>query len=253
MTEKEWTQVLARAAWGEKPLPDWIEKPPPTRPVFLTEDAWLACDDPRTMLLYLQSQTSDRKLRLFAVACCRVIWDLLPGEDCREKVELAEQFADGIGNYEALGRPYKTGYPIGRGLSVEAWRKGYASFACAAAARESAWEAATHAITYATKARSYPGESRYGRPQATLLREIVGNTFGHPFRPVLFSPSWRTDTAVALARQMYESRDFSAMPILADALQDAGCDHADILGHCRGTNQVHVWGCWVVDLVLGKS
>lgn len=64
---------------------------------------------------------------------------------------------------------------------------------------------------------------------------------------------WRTDTAVALARQMYDSRDFGAMPILADALQDAGCDGEDILSHCRDPKQVHVRGCWVVELVLGKE
>jgi hypothetical protein len=81
-----------------------------------------------------------------------------------------------------------------------------------------------------------------------LLRECVGN----PFRPVTFSPSWRTDTAVSLARGMYESRDFSAMPILADALQDAGCENEDVLSHCRDEKQVHVRGCWVVDLVLNK-
>ncbi|MBN9118355.1 MAG: hypothetical protein J0I06_04200 [Planctomycetes bacterium] len=79
------------------------------------------------------------------------------------------------------------------------------------------------------------------------------DVFGNPFRPVTFSPGWRTDTAALLARTMYDSRDFSAMPILADALQDAGCDNTDILSHCRETNQVHVRGCWVVDLVLGKA
>jgi hypothetical protein len=51
---------------------------------------------------------------------------------------------------------------------------------------------------------------------------------------------------------MYESRDFTAMPILADALQDAGCDNEQILGHCRGPG-LHMRGCWVVDLVLGKQ
>jgi ankyrin repeat protein len=71
-------------------------------------------------------------------------------------------------------------------------------------------------------------------------------------RPVTFAPQWRTDAAVALARQMYESHDFGAMPILADALQDAGCDNADILDHCRSPGP-HVRGCWVVDLVLGKE
>jgi hypothetical protein len=55
---------------------------------------------------------------------------------------------------------------------------------------------------------------------------------------------------VALARAMYEAREFSAMPILADALQDAGCDNEVVLSHCRATNQIHVRGCWVVDRVL---
>ncbi|MBP3958436.1 hypothetical protein J8F10_24575 [Gemmata sp. G18] len=81
------------------------------------------------------------------------------------------------------------------------------------------------------------------------MRDIFGPL---SFRSVIFSPSWRTSTAVALASQMYESRDFSAMPILADALQDAGCDSAEVLDHCRGLGP-HVRGCWVVDLVLGKE
>jgi hypothetical protein len=87
-----------------------------------------------------------------------------------------------------------------------------------------------------------------GAAQAELVRDI----FGNPFRSVSFDPAWRTGTAVALASQMYESRDFGAMPILADALQDAGCDNEDILTHCRGPGP-HVRGCWVVDLVLGKE
>jgi hypothetical protein len=85
--------------------------------------------------------------------------------------------------------------------------------------------------------------------QANLLRDI----FGDPSRPVTFSPFWRTDTAVTLARQMYDARDFSAVPILADALQDAGCDSDDVLSHCREVGGTHVRGCWVVDLVLGKE
>jgi hypothetical protein len=84
--------------------------------------------------------------------------------------------------------------------------------------------------------------------QGKIIRDVIGN----PFRPVTFSQSWRTDTAVSLARMMYDARDFSAMPILADALQDAGCDNEDILDHCRGPGP-HVQGCWVVDLVLGKE
>jgi hypothetical protein len=81
-----------------------------------------------------------------------------------------------------------------------------------------------------------------------LLRDL----FGNPFRPVTFSPEWRTDTVLALARGMYVSRDASALPILADALQEAGCDNEDILRHCRSEGP-HVRGCWVCDLVLGKA
>ncbi|MBA4190361.1 MAG: hypothetical protein C0467_20430 [Planctomycetaceae bacterium] len=83
----------------------------------------------------------------------------------------------------------------------------------------------------------------------TLLRDIIGN----PFRPTTLSSAWWSDTAVSLAKHIYESRDFSAMPILADALQDADCDNDDVLNHCRDPQQVHVRGCWVVDLVLGKN
>ena len=84
--------------------------------------------------------------------------------------------------------------------------------------------------------------------QADIVRDI----FGNPLRPFALTSEWRTDIAVSLARQMYELRDFGAMPILADALQDAGCDNPDILDHCRGPGP-HVRGCWVVDRVLGKE
>jgi hypothetical protein len=84
------------------------------------------------------------------------------------------------------------------------------------------------------------------RDLAITVRDI----FGNPFRPVSFDPAWRTDTAVTLARGMYDSRDFTAMPILADALQDAGCEDEQVLHHCRDATAPHVRGCWVCDLVL---
>ena len=93
-----------------------------------------------------------------------------------------------------------------------------------------------------------PDTAEWLHSQSHRLRDVVGN----PFRPVAFAPEWLTSDVLALARQMYESRDFGAMPILADALQDAGCDNTDVLNHCRGDGP-HVRGCWVVDLVLGKS
>jgi hypothetical protein len=92
-----------------------------------------------------------------------------------------------------------------------------------------------------------PDPATERRAQAAILRDIF-----NPFRPVSVDPEWLTSTVVSLARQMYESRDFSTMPILADALQDAGCDNADILNHCHSDGP-HVRGCWVVDKLLSKS
>jgi len=90
---------------------------------------------------------------------------------------------------------------------------------------------------------------RYGEFAVTsLLREIIGS----PFRPVRVAPRWLTSPVVTLAATMYESREFTPMPILADALEEAGCDNPDVLTHCRGPGP-HVRGCWVVDLILGKS
>ncbi len=84
--------------------------------------------------------------------------------------------------------------------------------------------------------------------QARLLRDLLGN----PFRPVTIDPAWRTSTVLALADGIYQEKAFDRMPILADALQDAGCDNEAMLDHCR-SEEPHVRGCWVVDLLLGKS
>lgn len=83
-----------------------------------------------------------------------------------------------------------------------------------------------------------------------VTRDLDG--FVNPLCPVVFRPEWRTSTVVGLADQMYKSGEFSAIPILADALEDAGCDNDDILSHCRGDGS-HVRGCWVVNLILGKE
>jgi hypothetical protein len=83
--------------------------------------------------------------------------------------------------------------------------------------------------------------------QSQLLHDIIGN----PFCSAAVDPRWHTSSVLGLARAMYDSRDFVAMPILADALEEAGCDNADVLTHCRGSGP-HVRGCWVVDLILGK-
>jgi hypothetical protein len=96
-----------------------------------------------------------------------------------------------------------------------------------------------------------PGRYSDADPLVAHHAILIRDVFGNPFRPVAFDPAWRTSAAVGIAQTMYESRDFAVMPILADALEDAGCDSPDVLAHCRGDGP-HVRGCWVVDLVLGK-
>ena len=102
----------------------------------------------------------------------------------------------------------------------------------------------------------YQQAAMHGRVEDALAAHhppLIRDIFGTPSRSrVRAKPTWLTDTVVTLARQMYDSRDFTPVPILADALQDAGCDNADVLDHCRGDGP-HVRGCWVVDLLLGKS
>jgi hypothetical protein len=87
--------------------------------------------------------------------------------------------------------------------------------------------------------------------QASLLRDI----FGTSLRAVVIDPTWLTwrgHTIPKLAQAIYDECAFDRLPILADALEDAGCDNADILNHCRQPGE-HVRGCWVVDALLGKS
>jgi hypothetical protein len=219
----------------------------------MTEQEWLAATDPMPMLEFLRRKVSDRKLRLFAVACCRRLWHLLPHELSRNAVDVAERLADGFAT-SAEQRAAALARPVGGG----GWSFG--------AAVCTAGEPAIHAVMSVGDAQllatagtpsHLQGErnpvwtravyDEAGR-QVPLLRDIIGN----PFRPVTLDPAWVTSTVTALARGMYESRDFCAMPILADALQDAGCDNQDILNHCRDGGP-HVRGCWVVDLVLGKQ
>jgi hypothetical protein len=86
------------------------------------------------------------------------------------------------------------------------------------------------------------------RWQSTVLRCI----FGNPFRPASRTDAWQTANVVAIARAIYHEGSFDRLPILADALEEAGCTDADLLAHCRGPDP-HVRGCWVVDLLLGKE
>lgn len=213
----------------------------------VTEAEWLASDDPVLLLAILEpwaadEVVTDRQLRLFACACSRRLWHQLSPRR-RKDVELAERFVDGQASGEEV---------TARRRAIHRAKKGWDSTAEPAIARwcildgngyggpdDYRWELLT--------ALRAPHEVEELASQAALVRDIVGN----PFRRVAFDPAWRTATVVALAAGVYEERASERLPILADALQEAGCEEAQILGHCRGPGP-HVRGCWVIDMVLGK-
>jgi hypothetical protein len=216
------------------------------------EKHWLTETRPAS-LFYATERLPDRRkvrtarrLRLYACGCYRLVWDRIKLESIREAIVKTEEYADGEITHKELTR-YR--YPQGEPRTGSA--DDYLRLSIGSLITPKVIPA--H-IAWLVRAALTP--SRYEQvhkweecpEQADLVRDV----FGNPFRPVAFDPAWRTSTAVAIARGMYEPRDFSAMPILADALQDAGCENADILDHCRGPGP-HVRGCWVVDLVLGRG
>jgi hypothetical protein len=216
----------------------------------MEEDEWLICTYPSPMLECLPTPTA-RKERLFAVACCRRVWEYLPGASSKHAVEVAERYADGNATSEELEAACEAeeSHPSADYGLIQVVRPA-ASLSVDAdnCALNTSLLFADITVPDEGGKRWEEADGAESSAQANLLRDI----FGNPFRPVTFAPEWRTDTAIALARQMYESREFGAMPILADALLVAGCDTEDILAHCRGDGP-HVRGCWVVDLVLGKE
>lgn len=215
----------------------------------MTEAEWLVCAHTSSMLEFLRDRTSDRKVRLFGCECCRRVWDeISPHRRCL--VIATEQYADEIISKGDLIQTCTT-IPSGKFTAADnavMWL--WNSLRCIYdKASVSAKMAAAFRVTSERSSKQWEDAC-----SAELLHQVrlIRDIFGNPFRTINFNLTWRTDTALSLAQQMYDSRDFGAMPILADALQDAGCDDDDILNHCR-TEGVHVRGCWVVDLVLGKE
>ncbi len=189
---------------------------------------WLVISDSTASQAILGEKASPRKLRLMMVAHFRRCWESLPNENCKLAVGTLERFADDLASIEEL---------LASRCQVLDWGElvRLQNFEGCAWAREVAdW-------------------LRVPLPQSIKVPVAdIPEVFGNPFRPVALDPAWLTSTAVAIAQGIYDDRAFDRMPILADALQDAGCENADILAHCRGEGP-HVRGCWVVDLVLGKT
>ena len=224
----------------------------------MTEEEWLECPDPTTMFRNFGAKFSDRKLRLFCCACCRRVWDCARDERLGRALLCLERYTDQPTSNKdrldasklarAVREEYweQTGMEEVVSIAVELW-----SASAKTMGRRAGFcgRGAVEAVGWA-QVSEYDAQTRTERAaQTILLRDI----FGNPFRPVAVDPAWLTSDVVALARGIYADRAFDRMPILADALQDAGCNNDDVLNHCRDAAQVHVRECWVVDLLLGKS
>lgn len=226
----------------------------------MTEQEWLSETPPEEWLLtaavvqFLHGRTSDRKLRLFAVACCRRIQHLLDDERSRAAIEVAERHADGLASDDELARAERNAADLSDGDEGNC----EADMARAAAAYVAAKDVVTAvdtAFNYSMGPSLDPDDGnrdgvRFHSENMlrwAFLHDIVGN----PFRPAAIDQSWLTSNVSTLAQAAYEERAFDRMAILADALEDAGCTNQEILGHCRGAGP-HVRGCWVLDLLLGR-
>jgi hypothetical protein len=182
----------------------------------------------------LRGRASDRKLRLFACAFWR--WFTEPDADPEmlRALEHAERWAEAGASLVRSSEPLFD-------ISFR-WHPLFA---------RDAVDAANWTVRgSATMGREWIGPAEQEQ-QVVLLREMFGNLF-HPARIDPAWLRWNHGSILKIAAGIYEERAFDRLPILHDALLDAGCDDEDILAHCRGAGP-HVRGCWVVDLLLAKA
>jgi hypothetical protein len=183
----------------------------------MNDQEWLSCADPKPMLDYLQRtrNASDRKLRLLTVGCWYRYERLSESRADWAATEASEQRAETLS-----------------GFSVRELKR--------------TLQELNFAVAFIA-GRSLRARKAERAAQAGLVRCV----FGNPFRAVPPAP-WITNATVSIAQDIYDRRDFAALPMLADLLQKGGCPERAVLDHCRQPDE-HVRGCWVVDLILGKS
>ena len=224
----------------------------------MNEAEWLSCDDPGLMLDHLEGRATDRKLRLFAVACCRRIWHLLDNERSRKVVEVTERYADGFSEADTYRTAMEAASHVVQRQETDeptpataAWMSAYhppfdAAYTCGVISVIADRE------RMASRADWWDTHHKEGEEEAKSQVDLMRCIFGNPFRPITIDPDWLMIDVVALARSMYDETDLGKMPQLAESLEKWGCTNADVLKHCRRPGP-HAKGCWVVDSILGKT
>jgi hypothetical protein len=226
----------------------------------MNEAEWLSTTDPEELLdaLRASGKASERKCRLLACACVRAAWPLT-GEAEHPVVVTAERFADSQATEGDLLRARNGLWsPRTHWIRSNAGTAATVRAAANATCSPSAWSAALNAAK--ASAQIQMASWRENPAQCELVRDIFGRL---PFRPLRSLPAsvvaWRGRLVVNLARATYDNRllptghlDPTRLAVLGDALEDAGCEGAEILGHLRGPGP-HVRGCYIMDLILGKE
>jgi hypothetical protein len=235
----------------------------------MTEQEWLQSPEPVQMVTHLcdhsgvpRTKGGRRKLRLFGCACCRRAVSLFPGEPWWSVVDLAERLADGtVSKTEVEGalQEVEPLVPDGEGDQVRQARRSLYSAVCQLC--RSAQTAAV-ACSLVGKARRWLGcgEAEECAVQADLVRDLFGNPFGTPPSIPASVLQWSQGIVRRLAEETYKQRqlpsgqlDNARLAVLADALEEAGCQDQDILGHLRQPEAIHVRGCSVLDALLDKE
>ncbi len=225
----------------------------------MTEAEWHTSDDPFALLRDLPGVGTQRKERLLILAACERNPRPFREINAAEPLALAARLVEGTADAAERKRERQR---LMAGWSEAAWPVAhYIAHQLLARRRVSAARLFWNVIELSRQVAFVTG--REGRvvmvdPRGAEMAERAAlahdcrDMFGNPFRPISLEPRWQTETVVALAAGIFADRAFDRMPILADALEEVGCDNTDILAHCRGDGP-HVRGCWVVDLLLGKS
>ncbi len=235
----------------------------------MNEDEWRYCLEPTKMLDLLKERISSRKFRLIACACVRWMEPLLFDPRSRRAIEVALRHADGQASDEEMLEAELAAFEVSRAADFRdtmALPSLAASRAAGRVANLDAFTAAREAIYFFQRVRA-PWEYSslgqvlsYGDPRAIavsnsmtcdLLREVAG----YPFRPWCATTDWRCwnqGVIIEIARTIYCDERFKELPILADALEDAGCPNSEWVIHLRQPTG-HVRGCWVVDQILGLN
>jgi hypothetical protein len=224
------------------------------------EAEWLAATDPKPMLQFLRGKASDRKLRLFAAACARQVWHLMDDLRPQAAVEVAERYAEGGATAKELATAGEAAYePVMPMVEDIGLLPDAPNAAAIAAAQAACFKRAARAARNAARQAAAGTTAKVRQARAALFRDV----FANPFRP---APSvepawlvWNGGIVRKLADTAYEERRLPSgtleparLAVLTDALEDAGCADAELLGHLRGPGP-HVRGCWAVDLLLGKG